>query len=264
LSYPPDQAPPDAISPASYKAWLSAIGSAPPCPYADELFQWHSGQLSAPLPAQVGQDADHLFVDVTAAIAETDVAENAGDVDAATTVGFDAYSLVEVPIETALEAALFFFGKPIGQTEGETYPFDLIFAQSHWKIRAKWGVGSYSSQLSDTGGGIVKALHDDYTVLVRRSTTNTYSIVCIFYGETAGEQTATTSHINAIVMSSQTGNKTALRHRLRRTGQNYSMLGGRASAFNVSAIRRAQKAFDAALLELRATGTIRQNKPHGS
>jgi hypothetical protein len=209
--------PPDPIASETYRAWLTSINSEP-SPYFDLMFEWYAAQVGGFWPqAQVDHDPDKLFVDVSQAIAQTDSLENSGDIDQGTTVGFDAYSLVDVPVDKALETALFYFGKPLGQREGATDPVDSVFSSSHCKIQVKWGPGNYLYTLVDTGGGVVDSLLDDYSVLVRGNAASGYARFCSFLGPTAGPtiatSTATTSHINILMLTPQAGNKTALRHR---------------------------------------------------
>jgi hypothetical protein len=204
-------------------------------------FGWYDEQLHDPLPNEVNQDPDKLFVNVQRAIADTDALEGAGDVEQGTTVGFDAYGIVNVPIDKGLETALFYCGKPVGEREGDTYPLDTVFTSSRCTIREKWGAGNYLFSSSQSGEGVIKDLHDDYTVLVRGSAADGYAAFSSFFGPTAGFETATDSHISILLLkASADGGATELRHSLRRTGQSYAFLGidfGRKNfGFNVSRI----------------------------
>lgn len=154
--------PPAQITRASYTGWLRAINSNV-SPFTDHVFDWYEAQLTHPIPSQVSQDPDKIYVNVDKALQETIALEQSGDVEEGTTIGFDAYSIIPVPINVALETKLFNWGKPIGARAGDTYPFDSVFSTVHNTITEKWGQGNYWSVTDQTGGGIVQDLHDQYT-----------------------------------------------------------------------------------------------------
>jgi hypothetical protein len=254
--------PPTQITSANYRAWLQSI-NAQVSGFHDLVLQWYGAQAATPLPAQVQNDPDKLFIDVNTAMAQAINLEQSGDVAEYDSLGFDAYALVPVPIDKAIETMLFYCGKPLGQTEGETYPpQDGIFASAHCSMQLKWGPGNYLSTLSYTGGGVVNELNDDLTVLVRGNAAEGYAIFCNFLAPTAGKQSATTAQIWIALLRAGPGGVTELRHCLRRNGQSYAFFGasGRTQfGFNASRTRTAEKGVIGSMITLNTTGTIPQN-----
>ncbi|MGZ3652966.1 MAG: hypothetical protein ACXVB9_01595 [Bdellovibrionota bacterium] len=254
--------PPDQITRAGYLGWLRAINSAV-SPYADYLFDWYELQLKSALPSQVKTDPDKLYVNVDHALADTITTEQSGDVEEGTTIGFEAYGLVDVPIETALETKLFNWGKPIGQKTGDTYPYDTVFSSIHNVLTDKWGTGNYFSSTTQTGGGIVQDLHDDYTVLVRGNKTDGYTLFISFFGPNA--DSATVGHFSIVMLKPTSDGKTEFRQFVMQNGQSYKVFGlefGRKNfGFNVSRDRQGEKQLVTTMLELKNTGTIKENRP---
>jgi hypothetical protein len=119
--------------------------------------------------------------------------------------------------------------------------------------------------LPDTGGGVIQDLDDQYTVLVRGSSTDGYALFCSELGPTPGQETTTTSHFNIIMLDTLPGNRTALRHSLRRTGQLYATFGmpwGRDNfGFNAARMQQAEVGLIGAIRELNTKGMI-SDRPH--
>lgn len=254
--------PPAAVTRASYASWLGAINSAESA-FHDHLFNWQDEQLRTALPAPVNSDPDKLHVAVERPMRETIALEASGDIEEGNTIGFEAYAIIPAPIGTVLEAKLFTWGKPVGRAEGETWPFDSVFSRKHDTIRAKWGAGNYYSTSDTSGGGIVKNLHDDYTLLVRGSDAEGYTLYAGFFA--ARESSPTTSHISIVMLKPLPGGRTEFRQSVRQQGQSYKIFGidyGRRNfGFNAAKVREGQKQFFASVNELKTTGKIRENKP---
>lgn len=257
--------PPAEITRASYLGWLRAINSNVSA-FSDDMFDWYEAQLKSPLPAQVATDPDKIYVSVDKALQETIALEQSGDIEEGNTIGFEAYSIIDVPIQVALETKLFNWGKPIGQPSGETFPYDTVFSSVHDALTPRWGTGNYWSTTNQTGGGIVQDLHDDYTILVRGDATHGYTLFNAFFG--AEDSSATQAHISIVMLKPTADGKTEYRQNVRQNGQSYKIFGldyGRKNfGFNVSRDRQGEKALGNTMLELKNTGTIKQNKPGSS
>src|SRR5437879_1474399 len=94
--------PPVLITRENYRAWLTAISSQTSA-FFDHVFDWYEQQLRSDLPTKVQNDPDKLYVDVKPALAETIALEKTYDIEKFTTVGFDTYGLLDIPISVALE-----------------------------------------------------------------------------------------------------------------------------------------------------------------
>src|SRR4051812_43252908 len=100
LSFQPDAlpfGPPDQVTPAAYRAGLTAIGSKR-SKFFDGAFAWHAEQLVSPLPHEVNNDPLRLYIDVRRAMNETIDLEDSGEIKRGNTMGFEAYALVDVPV----------------------------------------------------------------------------------------------------------------------------------------------------------------------
>jgi hypothetical protein len=257
--------PPVPVTRDTYRPWLDSIQSEISAFY-ELVFNWYE-QLPVQLPQGVATDPDRLFVAVDRVLKETITLENSGEIGAGNTVGFEAYGLVGVPIARALEATLFYSGKPIGKREGDTYPFDSVFGRAHCSIQEKWGDANYFSRQSRTGGGIVQDLFDDYTVLVRSNSFAGFTVFTCFFAAIPGKTTPDQAHLSIVDLRPRTGDATEIRQIMCRNGQSYAMFGvengRRQFGFNVPRIRTAQKAFMSGMFELHTTGTIKENTPRG-
>lgn len=261
--------PPPQITRETYRTWLSGLHD--PSPYFDLVFDWYDEQQGIALPSGVDSDPDKLLIKVDRPLAQAIQLETAGDAEEGTTVGFEVYGRVDVPIELALETFLFFCGKPVGKEQGETYPYDTIFGRVHATIEEKWGAGNYACSLAETNGGIVNDMNDDYATLVRGSPAEGYTIFNNFIGPTVDKDTqkpkdTQTSAVVMIAMLRRVSDTSCeFRESLRRNGQNYAFFGldaGRKNfGFNASRFRTAAKAITAAMLELKNTGKIKENHP---
>lgn len=262
--------PPPDITRSSYAAWLKALDS-DVSPFLDPVFDWYDANRIGPLPSAVHNDPDRIYVTVDDALRQAIAIEDGGDAPGGTTIGFEAYSLVDAPISIALEALLFHYGKPIGKLEGETYPLDYnsVFATCHCAIKENWGASNYLSTQAQTAGGIAKDLHDDFTVLVRGNANQGYAVFDSFFRPTPGAPggTETSSHIAIYLLKPLSNGATEVRLSVRRNGQNYSALlgldqGRRQYGFNVQRDRSAQKKIVAAMMQLKDTGRITEKRPH--
>jgi hypothetical protein len=261
--------PPAQTTREPYRTWLSGFHE--PSPYFDLVFDWYDEQLGMPLTSDVDRDPDKLFVRVDRALAQAIKLEDAGDALKGTTVGFEAYGRVDVPIALALETMLFFCGKPVGKQQGDTYPYDTIFSKVHCTIEEKWGAGNYFCSMAETNGGMIQDMHDDYAILVRGSATDGYTIFTSFIGPTVNrdtqnpEDTQTAAVFMIAMLRSVSDNSCEFRQSMRRNGQSYTVLGldfGRKTyGFNVERFRKAAKAATAAMRELRDTGKIKEKGP---
>jgi len=257
------ESPPLQVTRDAYRDWLHAIGSAP-SPFLDPVFDWYDEQLRNPLAPQLHFDPEKIHVDVDRALRETDGLEQAGRVDKGTTVGFECYGLVDVPISMALETALFYHGKPVGRPHGDTYPQDTVFARSHCSIQERWGAGNYFSRLSHTAGGLANDLNDDYTVLVRGNATEGYALFTSFWRRTPLTSTATRALISILMLRAHSGGGSEFRRSVRRNGQNYATFGlkfgRREYGFNPKMIRSIAVLFADSMRELRLVGRIRERR----
>lgn len=258
----PAGAPPAAITRAGYETWLHSLNSNVSA-FLDNAFDWYDRQLKSPLPAQVATDPDKIYVNVDRALQETIALESSGDIEEGNTVGFDAYALIDVPVQVALETKLFNWGKPVGQAAGTTYPYDTVFSSSRFTLSERWGAGNYYSRSVQTGGGIVKDLHDDYTVLVRGDAVHGYTLFITYFGPNG--DTATQAHISIIMLTPTANGKTEYRQCVRQNGQSYKIFGiefGRKNfGFNVARDRQGVKALMNTMAELKNTGKIKENRP---
>ena len=254
--------PPATVTRASHETWLRAIGS-PVSAFHDHIYDWQEEQLRSPLPSPVNSDPDKLHVAVERPMRETIALEEAGDIEEGNTIGFEAYAIIPAPVATVLEAKLFTWGKPVGRSEGETWPFDSVFSRKHDTLKAKWGAGNYYCTSDTSGGGIVKNLHDDYTLLVRGSDAEGYVLTAAFFA--ARESSPTSSHLSIVTLKPLSGGRTEFRQTVRQQGQSYKIFGidyGRRNfGFNAVRVREGQKQFFATVNELKTTGKIRENKP---
>jgi hypothetical protein len=255
--------PPDQITREPYRAWLSKLHE--PSPFYDLVFDWYDEQLGTSLPSNVNRDPDKLFVRVDRPLAQTIKLEKAGDVDEGTTIGFEAYGRVDVPVALALETMLFFYGKPVGMKQGDTYPSDIIFPKTHCTIQEKWGDGDYFCSMAQTGSGLIQDVHDDYAILVRGSVAEGYIIFTSFIGPTAGQDTPSTAQFMIGMLRSLSDNSCEYRQSMRRNGQSYKFIGlefGRKKyGFNIERFHKAGTAVKAAMVELLATGKIKEKGP---
>jgi hypothetical protein len=255
--------PPAEVTGASYRDWLTDIGSNISA-FFDPVFTWYYEQLGQPLPDEVSNDRDRLVIDVRQALDETIELERAGRIESGNSFGFEAYGLMNVPIAVALEATLFYCGKPIGKPRGETYPFDTVFSRCRCTIGDRWGDGNYVSHSSQTGGGFfVSDLHDDHTILVRGSAAEGYTVFMSFFGPTPGLRTATRAQLSVVMLNSSSDGGTQLRHAVRRNGQTYGFgeFGRNEYGFNARRIRDAEQLVLRSMMELKNTHNIRGNNP---
>jgi hypothetical protein len=255
--------PPTQVTHDGYLDWLNAINSNISA-FVDLTFDWYSRQLGSPLPPQVNSDPDKIYIAVDQAEQQTISLENSGDIEEGNTMGFDVYCQVNVPISVALETVLFYCGKPIGQRQGDTYPYNDIFSACHLSIRENWGAGNYLSNVSMTGGGIVSDLHDDDTILLRGTPTDGYVLFASFYRPTPGSTTVTEAEIFITMLKSLSDGRTECRQSVRRNGQSYRFFGldfGRAQyGFNRALFHREQKAVLDSMNELQTTGKIKERR----
>jgi hypothetical protein len=255
--------PPLQIDRVSYRTWLTAINSNISA-FLDSAFEWQAEQSHKELPRQVNGDPDHIYVDVDRAEQETISLEASGDIEAGNGLGYDAYFLVDVPIAVALETALFYCGKPVGQDDGNTYPFNDVFKRCHYSFSREQGPGNYRSTIVMTGGGFfIQDIHDEYTFLLRGSASDGY-VLYGSYRQPAGAKTATVAQISIAIFRATAASGTECRRSLRRNGQSYRLLGldnGRKKyGFNAAKFYQDEKAFRDSMTELKRTGKIKENK----
>jgi hypothetical protein len=255
--------PPAQLTRESLRTWLAKLHD--PSPFYDAIFDWYDEQLTIPRPSQVDTDPDKLFVRVDRAMAQAIKVEDAGDAEEGTTVGFEAYCRVDVPIAIALETMLFFCGKPVGKDQGDTYPFDTVFSQSHCTLEKRWGDGNYVWRTAQIGGGAVQDVRDENVVLLRGNAADGFVLFTSFTGP-AGDTTTTTQCMIGMLRS-LSANSTEYRQYLQRNGQSYKIFGldfGRKTyGFNAARVRQVEKPLAAAMVELKTTGKIKENRPKG-
>lgn len=256
---------PERIERTSYLRWLHDIGSNQ-SPYESAIFAWYEEQRNAPLPAEVAADPDHLFVTVDRPLAKTIELEEAGDVNPAVTYGLETYGILDADIQTTLETILFRWGKPVGATEGVTYPTDTVYGSRQESLNLKWGPSSYRTITKKSGGGVAKDMNDVFSLLVREDGAGGYDLIGNFFGPNGGRnQTQTTSSITIISIRPTNDGKTEYRVAGFQTGQSYSFFGiefGRRNfGFNRDRIRTGQKEFFDQVAELKNTGKITERRP---
>jgi hypothetical protein len=264
VSFAPDtlpSSPPDQVTPAAYRVWLTAIGSKR-SKFFDGMFAWHAEQLVSPLPHEVNNDPLRLYIDVRHAMNETLDLEESGEIKRGNTMGFEAYALVDVPVAVALETVLFYTGKPIGQPSGRTHPRSPVYDRCEWSLQEKWGPGNYFARnVQARGGFMVHDLHDEHTILVRGNKKDGYSIFFSFFGAEPGRNTATKAQMAIMVLKRSASGATELRHAARRNGQTYGMgeFGRKEFGFNVNGIRTMERILTRSMVALNKTGRIKEN-----
>ena len=262
MAFAGQQDAPQNIVREDYRAWLQSIGSVV-SPYLDVLFDWQQEQLTAALPKEVSQDPDKLFVTVDRPLQQTIDAEEAGEVEAGITYGFETYGIIDASVDLALETILFRWGKPIGARGGVTYPVDTVFSFREEKATPMWGPGGYRTESTMRGGGIAKDQNDLSSLLVRGNSSSGYLLVGNFFGP--NPKSPTTSSMSIMFLRPTADGKTDFRVSGRYTGQSYKAFGldfGRKNyGFNPVRVRNGQKDFFNMVAELKKTGKITERKP---
>jgi hypothetical protein len=246
---------------AAYRAWLESLDT-PVSPFFDDLFAWNEAQEKTPLPAEVARDPQRLFVSVQRPLAETIRLEDSGEIEESVTLGLESYGQLNAPVSVVLETVLFRSGKPVGKTEGTTYPHDSIFGFRQESLRERWGQGAYYVTNKKTGGGIVRDQNDSYTMLVRGNAERGYLVLSSFLAPVGA--TETKSALTIVRLVPLPGGRTDYRISSRFMGQSYGFFGkeaGRANfGFNVTRIRQGQLEFYAQVKELMETGKISERR----
>ncbi len=253
---------PEQIERSSYTAWLEEIRSVI-SPFNEYMFDWYETQLRSPMPEEVAQDPEKIFVAIDAPLAETIELEDAGDIEAGVTYGLETYALVDAPVDTAIETLLFKWGKPIGQASGTTYPNDTVYGYRQETIEQKWGPATYQTTTVKTSGGIAKDQKDIYSLMVRGDSVRGYVAVGQFFKPNGN--TSTISSMSVLMFLPTPDGKTEFRVSGRHMGQSYKFFGieyGRRNfGFNKDRIRVGQKEFIDSIYELKRTGTIKERRP---
>jgi hypothetical protein len=253
--------PPATITRASHSEWLRQLG-AQPSPYSDFGFRWLEEQKAKPLPAQVTEDPEKLYVPLGGVLAEAIRAETAGDVDEGTTYGLESYALLDAPISAVLETILFRWGKPVGAESGITYPNDTVFSYREERLSPEWGPGTYKTYTTKRNGGVASDLSDSFTLLVRGGPKEGYLVAGDFLSPMGA--TTTTSSLTLIWIRPIDEGKTDYRIVGFQTGQSYSFfgldIGRRTFGFNPTRVRDGQKDFLSQVAALKATGKIPERR----
>lgn len=262
LAFASEAQAPEQIERASYTAWLNEIHSVI-SPFNEYLFDWYETQLRTPMPEGVAQDPEKIFVAIDAPLAETIELEDAGDIETGVTYGLETYALVDVDVNTAIEALLFKWGKPIGKPSGMTYPYDTVYGYRQEIGEPKWGASTFQTTTTKTGGGIAKDQKDIYSLMVRGDSSRGYVAVGQFLKPHGN--TSTTASMSILMFLPTPDGKTEFRVSGRHMGQSYKFFGieyGRRNfGFNKDRIRVGQKEFIDSMYELKRTGTIKERRP---
>ncbi|MGE3260226.1 MAG: hypothetical protein AB7K68_00460 [Bacteriovoracia bacterium] len=259
-----DTTPPASVERTTYLRWLKTIGSEP-SPFEQKLFTWYEAQRNLPLPVEVAQDPERLFVSVAAPLANTIELEDSGDIPKAVTYGLETYGSLDADIATALETILFRWGKPVGAAEGVTYPTDTVYSYREERLNQQWGPGTYRTITRKTGGGVAKDMNDVYSLMVRGDAREGYVLVGSFAGRDGKAASQTISFMTIITLRPTADGRTDYRVAGYHMGQSYAFFGidfGRRNyGFNPDRIRTGQKEFYDQVAELKATGKITEHPP---
>ncbi|MGZ3710876.1 MAG: hypothetical protein ACXVBE_03930 [Bdellovibrionota bacterium] len=259
-----DTTPPAAVERTTYLRWLKSIGSTV-SPFEQKLFAWYEAQRNLPLPNEVAQDSQHLFVSVAAPLAATIELENGGEIEKGVTYGLETYGALDVNIATALQTILFRWGKPVGATEGVTYPTDTVFSYREEHLAPQWGANTFRTTTKKTGGGVAKDMNDVYSLMVRGDDRAGYTLIGSFLSKDGKNNTQTTSFITIVTLRALPDGRTDYRVAGYHMGQSYAFFGidfGRKTyGFNVDRIRVGQKEFYDQAAELKKTGKISERRP---
>lgn len=233
--------------------------------FTENVFSWYAEEKDRGLPHESYVDKDGVYVNVERPLRETIELEESGEIEEGTTVGAEVYAVMEGSVDQALEAMLYRWGKPVGKTEGWTYPPGGVFSRriEYFSPNADWGTGAFASLSLRRDGGIVKDLADRYLVLVRGDANHGYDILMQFIGE--GGRTPTTKVFAMAMIRPLEKGKVSYKISTRFQGQSYKILGNvsigrRNIGFNVEKVRAIQLEYMSQLKELRESGKISEKK----
>lgn len=229
------------------------------------IFEWYESEKGRDLPSEVLKDKDNIFVNVQRPLQQTIDMEDAGEIEEGTTVGAEVYALMDGSPSEVLETMLYRWGKPVGKTEGQTYPPGGPFARrvEYFAPNPEWGEQAYASLSLRRDGGIVKDLADRYMMIIRGNENDGYDVFMQYFKDGGG--TPSTKCFAIAMIRPVSGGKTSYRISTRYQGQSYKILGnvsiGRKNiGFNVDKVRGIQLEFRDALAELKKTGSIKDHK----
>ncbi|MGZ3684772.1 MAG: hypothetical protein ACXVCI_13020 [Bdellovibrionota bacterium] len=254
---------PDTLTLDSFNRWVEPIGKDFESAFAPQIFAWYQREKDAPLPPQVAQDPDKIYVDVETAKAQAIALENSGDIPSYTAAGANVYAVVDGNVDQALEAELDVWGKPVGVVQGSTKPAPSPFgARTNWFApNPLWGSGAFASLEVRKNGGVIHDISDRYVLLVRGSSAKGYDILMQFIGPVG---TSETTNVLAIaVIRPLASGKSSFKISSRYQGQSYGFLGeiGRQTiGFSQSRVRGIQKSYVDSVAELRTTGKIKDHE----
>jgi hypothetical protein len=262
---------PEALELDSYLDWVWPLvdrgdGNNATSAFTPLVFEWYEEESRrASLPREVYEDPGRIFVNVDRPLKQTIELEKSGDIQEGNTVGAEVYAEFDSTVEEALEAMLFSWGKPVGQTSGYTYPAASPFARrvDYFAPLLDLGPGAYANLNLRRDGGIIKDLADRYLLLVRGNSQEGYTVVMQFIRPAL--QTSTEQVFAMAILRPLPGGKTSYRISTRFQGQSYKVLGnvsiGRAQiGFNKAKVRAVAEEYRSRIQELRATGTIKDKK----
>jgi hypothetical protein len=254
----------------SYTAWAQPIlqpksGADYTSAFTSLVFDWYEREKDSPLPPDVAQDPQHIFVNVQGPENETIQLEQSGDIEEGNTVGAEVYAEMDGTVAQALEAMLYRWGKPVGQKDGFTYPPGDTFSRriEYFAPNADWGAQAFASLSLRKDGGVVHDLADRYLMLVRGDDKHGYDVFMQYIGP-AGTTDSKECFAIAIIRPTSPG-KVSYKLSTRFQGQSYKVLGnvtvGRAQiGFNSAKDREIQLEYMAELKELQASGAIADHK----
>ncbi|MCO5141707.1 MAG: hypothetical protein M9962_01300 [Oligoflexia bacterium] len=260
---------PAALEEESYMEWIEPIyewaGGNPYSAFTPLVFEWYREEKDRGLPSEVFEDPGKVFVNVNRPLQQTIELEDAGEIEVGNTVGAEVYAQMDGTVDEALEAMVFRWGKPVGATEGKTYPPGGAFARrvEYFSPISNWGDGAYANLSLRRDGGIVKDLADRYLFLVKGDSQKGYDVVMQYLK--SGGKTPTQQCFAIAIIRPEAPGKVSYKISTRFQGQSYKVLGnvsiGRKNiGFNVEKVRAIQVEYMGMLDELKKTGTI-QDKP---
>ena len=227
------------------------------------VFDWYKEESQRDsLPPEVYADPGKIYVALDRPLRQTIEMEQAGEIEEGNTVGAEVYAEFDATVDQALTTMMFLWGRPVGKTEGRTYPAPSPFNRrvEYQAPLPQMGPGVFANLTLRRDGGIVKNLADRYLVIVRGDKDRGYTVVMQYLKPAL--TTPTQQCIAIAILRPLPNGKVAYKISTRFQGQNYKVLGnvsiGRSQiGFNRAKVRAVAEEFGKKIKEYRDTGTIR-------